>query len=168
MKKTLVQAAFLLSGCLAANADICRSVVVCHKDGSETSVCFQDGMELTFSDRKLTLSGINEEDGISPVSFHYEFDNLLGFRFDSYEGEKHFNGVELLGTDQIDIKLDGLTLYASGLDTGVTAFIFDTAGRVLSQQRPLSDGTLAINLSDFRNTTVIIKISTFSTTLHIK
>lgn len=149
------------------NAAVNHSLMVRHKDGKETSIAYQEGMKITFSDKTMKISGSDTETG-SPRWFEYELDDLSGFRFDPAEGEQTFSGVEEIRTDKSKVSVNGLTVTASGLKPGQPGFVFDTAGRILMHKNASQEGEMTINLSGLQISTAIIKIADFSTKLHIK
>lgn len=157
----------LILCCGAALAESYHSVVFRHKDGRETSVSYQEGMQMTFAGRVLTLSGKSVSNGL-PASFSYDFDDLLGFRFDTDKGDNQFEGVEAANVDRMNVTIDGNTVRATGLEPGQPGFVFDLTGRILLQTRADANGNVTIDLSGLSARAAVVKINKFSTTISIR
>lgn len=138
-----------------------RSLVIMNKDGSETAICYQDGMKMTFRDRQLTLSGVDPVQN-QPAEFVYHFDNVDGFRFSEAEGDHEFSGVEQIAGDAPAVTLDGSIATVSGLTAGAIASVYDTAGRLLLTAQADNDGMIKLDFGRYSATALIVKIGTLT------
>lgn len=160
MKKLIILLCLLGLSCASAMAAVYRSVVIIGNDGTETSISYQEGMKMTFSDRQLTLSSAAQTQS-EPSEFVYHFDDVDGFRFSTDEGDHQFTATDMIQADTPVMTINGATAIVSGLTPGQEATVYDIAGHLLMTAHADSDGTIVLDFSQYRATVLIVKIGTF-------